>query len=208
MTLCKKRTALALCLVLLLTLFSGCAEQKKSRMYVTSLYPAYSLASAVETAGEIVYGKVIRKSRPVEEIIERHTRVIDGKRKEFVRGECYSTVTVEVLECPKGGLEPGDTISYREYGGETARRIWEYESTEPVSVGDLVLFFKGIDSDGVLSPDLFWRVDDPEAIYVSNDVLPAGIPNPDPTRYYPVEMSVETFLDGVCAELGTVRGNS
>ena len=72
-------------------------------------------------------------------------------------------------------------------------------------MGDTILFFKSGTGEGVLSPDLFWRVENPNSIYVSNDILPAGIPNPDTTRYHPVEMSLETFLNGIRAELNGVR---
>ncbi len=202
----RKLAALVLCLALLVVLLSGCTQQTEhTTKRISALFPRYTLATATATAGEIVYGKVTAKSHATEVIEEVRYKMVDGERKQIVRGECYSTVTVEVIDCVKGGLEPGDTITYREYGGETARRTWIYEYTTPVSVGDTILFFKSGTGEDVLSPDLFWRVENPDSIYVSNDILPAGIPNPDTTRYHPVEMSLETFLNGIRAELNSVR---
>ena len=202
----RKQFTLILCLVLVVSLFSGCAQQTEhTTKRISALFPRYTLATATATAGEIVYGKVTAKSHATEVIEEVRYKMVDGERKQIVRGECYSTVTVEVIDCVKGGLEPGDTITYREYGGETAHRTYKYSYTKEVALNDTVLFFKDNTSESVLAPSLLWIIEDPDSIYVSNDILPAGIPNPDTTRYHPVEMSVETFLNGIRAELNSVR---
>lgn len=201
----RKLAALALCLTLLVVLFSGCAQQEHVTIHGDALFPRYSLATATATAGEIVYGKVVGKSQPTEVIYETYYRRVNGERKQIVRGDCYSTVTVEVIDCVKGGLEPGDTITYREYGGETAHRTYIYNYTKEVALDDTVLFFKSNTTENILAPSLLWIIEDPASMRVSNKLLPAGIPNPDTTRYHPVEMSLETFLNGVRAELNSVR---
>ena len=82
----RKLAALALCLTLLVVLFSGCAQQEHVTIHGDALFPRYSLATATATAGEIVYGKVVGKSQPTEVIYETYYRRVNGERKQIVRG--------------------------------------------------------------------------------------------------------------------------
>ncbi len=147
----KKRFTLParlLALSLMLTFLCSCAPAEKEIVTVSGLYPAYTLEQATQAAEYVVLGKVLSKAGPTE--VGRATPFGD------IRYDCYQRITLEVIECVKGGLSVGDTITYREKGGETARRRYIYEDVTPVEAGQTVMLF--IRKDLPLAPDTIWIV--------------------------------------------------
>lgn len=120
----------------------------RNRVTISASSPNFSFEEACNRAVHVVYGEVLSKGE--SSVIE-----YEGES----RTDCFRDVTIEVIESAKGGLAPGDTLTYREWGGETDEKIYIYYGTEIVEVGDHVLIFQS-PKLGPLTDAYFWIVDE------------------------------------------------
>ena len=157
-----KRMVKILTCFLAVLLLAGCAQTPKRIHHGSALFRGYNLHEAVDESTYIVYGKVVSKGRPKEV-----TTGYDMEGNPAMTG-CCRRVTLEVIDCAKGGLEAGDTVSYCEMGGETRDAIYLYDYTIEVAEGENVLVFLYVDEDEifaeicpyVLSPAWIWILED------------------------------------------------
>jgi len=175
----------------LLLLLCGCTpkepvlghyEPVESR---TLVHPKDTFSSVVANSYYIAYGEVVGKS----EAMEFEKRGAEGYN-------CYSLVTIEVIDCAKGGWLPGEQITYWEEGGTVEDRVYRYPFVERAEVGERVFLFR---SHALPTrPHLCWVVDDSETIALRNQYLPDAIPAEGELT---TDVSVRTILDAVRTEL-------
>lgn len=132
----------------------------RNRVTVSSSILPFSFEEACNMSIHVAYGEVLSKGDST--VIE-----YEGQK----RTDCYRPVTIEVIESAKGGLEPGDTLTYREFGGETEEKIYYYAGSEIVEPGDKVLIFQSAKL-GPVNCLYFWIINDrAEDIAIYADVV-------------------------------------
>lgn len=155
------------------------------------LYPRQSFSEVVELADCVVRGTVQAKGDV--------TQVIYDVSGSGLRSDCYREVTLEVMDCAKGAYRPGDTVIYREYGGETTEIIYTYDDwkQDTVEPGDEVLLF--LVGNQRLRPETFWIIEPGQTtIRVDNDLLPDSmLPEEDS---YVTEVSIAEMFDAIRVE--------
>jgi len=124
------------------------SQSEKNIVTISSSTPLLSFEEVCDKSINIVYGKVLSKGEAT--VIQ-----YEG----IAASDCYRDVTIEVMESVKGELQPGDELTYREWGGETAEKIYIYSSSEIVEIGDHVLIFQS-PKLGALTDLYFWIVDE------------------------------------------------
>lgn len=175
-----------LCLLILIVC-CACKPAGKETVEVGGLWPSYSLPTAVSAADYVVFGTVQGKGAPVETAFYPDSSGVPVRN-------CYREVTVRVTECAKGGLVPGDTVTYREMGGETKTRRYIYTDTEEAAVGDQVLVF--IEDGYSLCPATLWIVSAAERTIPVECTLLPGTAAAD-SQAAAAAVSIEAMLDAV-----------
>ncbi len=150
-----KKLVLSVLLIGLAATLLACAPAEevgnmstKNRVTISSSTPLLSFEDVCNRAINIVYGKVLSKG-------EATVLNYEG----IAASDCYRNVTIEVIESAKGELLPGDELTYREWGGETEDKIYDYVGSEIAEIGDYVLIFQS-PKLGALTDFYFWIVDE------------------------------------------------
>lgn len=133
-----KKRILAFCglLAVLMTVVTGCssAEKEKNVVEGSGSWVEYSFEEAVKEAEIIVYGTAGEQG---ESKVREGT---DGKSAI----DYYHEVPVTVKELVKG--EGSGTVTYKEYGGETADTVYKVLDFVPLENGQEYVLF--MDKDG------------------------------------------------------------
>ena len=170
-----KKRILAFCglLAVLMTVVTGCssAEKEKNVVEGSGSWVEYSFEEAVEEAELIIYGTAGEQG---ESKVREGT---DGKSAI----DYYHEVPVTVKELVKG--EGSGTVTYKEYGGETADTVYKVLDFVPLENGQEYVLFMDKDGfplvpyavaqvkDGVVSPGLL-----PESAKGEDGKAPESIP--------------------------------
>ena len=119
-------------------------------------WAANPIETRIELGKTLFYGKVVEKS---EETFEHITS------PELEYGWLYHTVTFEVLKCwysPVDGVQEGDRVVYREFGGENDRYRFTMSGACKLNVGDYYVVLTSVDA--FLNPYCCLFVDDGQVL--------------------------------------------
>lgn len=155
------------------------------------VWPYYEFDKAVDKATTIVRGKVMSRSTETKGLPIYNQ---DGTVYDY---DYYREVTVEIVECLKGGEVEGKLI-YKEPGGESENYVHQFHGVDPLELGAEYIFFL-VENNTFLNPSTVIPILD-EKVTPSSELMPENLSS---AQTYGVSdgISVSSYIEAIKAEL-------